>query len=69
MFVSVNKLANQLPKDKPDNRAAKAKDVNSYCPTQVKVACWILSGMADRIEGTFDQLRKGYNHWIRFSSQ
>ena len=24
MFVSVNKLANQLPKDKPDNRAANA---------------------------------------------
>jgi len=24
MFVSVNKLANKLPKDKPDNRAANA---------------------------------------------
>ncbi len=24
MFVSINKLANQLPKDKPDNRAANA---------------------------------------------
>ncbi len=24
MFVSVNLLANQLPKDKPDNRAANA---------------------------------------------
>ena len=24
MFISVNKLANQLPKDKPDNRAANA---------------------------------------------
>ena len=22
MFISINKLANQLPKDKPDNRAA-----------------------------------------------
>jgi Manganese containing catalase len=24
MFVSINELANQLPKDKPDNRAANA---------------------------------------------
>ena len=24
MFISINKLANQLPKDKPDNRAANA---------------------------------------------
>jgi Mn-containing catalase len=24
MFVSINKLANQLPKDKPDNRAENA---------------------------------------------
>ena len=25
--------------------------------------------MADEIEGTFDKLRKGYKHWIKFSSQ
>jgi hypothetical protein len=73
MFVSINKLANQLPKDKPDNRAENALQeglggqfgdtyndaISIVVLPQIKVLCCILISMADEIENTFDKLKVG----------